>query len=81
MADDAISEASTAGLQIFGVAPDSPLAKQGAHQGGVLTAVAGKRVRDLVQLQQVLNDTPANQCDVQFAPAKGGQFTQASVAN
>jgi hypothetical protein len=46
----------------------------------VLTTVAGKPVRDLVQLQQVLNDTPADQCDVQFSPPKG-QITQASVAN
>ncbi|HEX4124261.1 MAG TPA: trypsin-like peptidase domain-containing protein [Tepidisphaeraceae bacterium] len=78
---DALADpAMVAGLEIFGVEPNSPLLKRGARQGEVLTTVAGKPVHDLVQLQQVLNDTPADQCDVQFTAPKG-QYTQASVAN
>jgi serine protease Do len=81
MSTDLLADPSVAtGLEIFGVEPTCPLLKQGARQGSVLTTVAGKPVRDLVQLQQVLNDTPADQCDVQFSPPKG-QITQASVAN
>ena len=44
----------------------SPLA-QGLSSGAVITAMAGKPVDDLISLQRIINDTPAEQCKLGLA--------------
>jgi serine protease Do len=56
-----------AGLMVFGVDSASPMAKDGLTSGSVITTIAGKPVSDLLTLQRILNDTPAEQCKVTFA--------------
>jgi serine protease Do len=63
-----------AGVLVVAMDPKSPAAKLGIHQGQVITTVAGKPVTDIKTLQQVLNDTPAEQC------ALGTSETKSAVA-
>jgi S1-C subfamily serine protease len=46
------------GLMVIGIEPNSPHAKEGIVQGSVITAVAGRAVRDVTDLQRVINDVP-----------------------
>ena len=48
----------TGGLMVIGIEPGSPHAKEGVVQGSVITAVAGRAVRDVTELQRVINDVP-----------------------
>ena len=48
----------TSGLMVIGIDPGSPHAKEGVVQGSVITAVAGLPVRDVTDLQRVINDVP-----------------------
>jgi S1-C subfamily serine protease len=57
------------GIMVFGVDSESPLAKDGIASGTVITAVAGKPVADLIALQQIINDTPAEQCKLTLSDA------------
>jgi serine protease Do len=47
-----------AGLMVIGIEPGSPHAKEGVVHGSVITAVAGRAVRDVTDLQRVINDVP-----------------------
>jgi len=47
-----------AGLLVIGIEAGSPHAKEGVVQGSVITAVAGVPVRDVTELQRVINDRP-----------------------
>ena len=47
-----------AGLMVIGIDPTSPHAKEGVVQGSVITAVAGVPVKDVTDLQRVINDVP-----------------------
>jgi S1-C subfamily serine protease len=60
------------GLMVFGVDSTSPMAKDGLTSGSVITTIAGKPVADLLTLQRIINDTPAEQCKVTFAQAGDG---------
>lgn len=55
------------GVMILGVDPTSPLAQDGLASGAVITAMAGKPVSDLLTLQRIINDTPAEQCKLSLA--------------
>ncbi|CAN5402348.1 Do family serine endopeptidase [soil metagenome] len=55
------------GVMVLGVDPASPLATDGLSSGAVITALAGKPVRDLLSLQRLINDTPAEQCKLSLA--------------
>lgn len=48
----------TSGLMVIGIEPGSPHAKDGVVQGSVITAVAGRQLRDVTDLQRVINDVP-----------------------
>lgn len=52
----------TTGLMVIGIAETSPFLKQHVRQGDVITAVAGKAIRDVLELQRVLNEAPADKC-------------------
>jgi S1-C subfamily serine protease len=53
---------------VLGIDPQSPMAGKGLHGGTIITSVAGKPVGSVVDLQQILNDTPADQCAVATLP-------------
>ncbi|CAA9400205.1 MAG: HtrA protease/chaperone protein [uncultured Phycisphaerae bacterium] len=59
---------SAGGVVVLGVQPNSPFAKDGVAQGAVITAVAGKPVTGITELQSLLNDVPAEEFALQFAP-------------
>jgi serine protease Do len=44
------------GLMVIGIEPGSPHAREGITVGSVITAVAGQPVRDVTDLQRVIND-------------------------
>ena len=57
---------SAGGILVIGVDSKSPLLGDGIKAGAVITSVAGQTVRDLSQLQRIINDTPAGQCRIQM---------------
>jgi len=54
-----------AGLLVLAMDPKSPLSKQGVKQGSVITSVAGKPISTVIDLQKVINDTPADKWSVE----------------
>jgi S1-C subfamily serine protease len=55
------------GVLVIGVDSKSPLIPSGIKSGNVITAVAGKTVHNLTELQRIINDTPAAQCRLEIA--------------
>lgn len=60
-------EKSRAGIMVVGIQDDSPLKKQGVRAGMVITAIAGRPVGSMLEVQRILNDVPAEQCTVETA--------------
>jgi len=58
-----------AGVLVVGMENDCPLRKKGITAGSVIVAVAGQPVSTLLDMQKIINDTPAEKCDVQVAGA------------
>ena len=56
-----------AGILVIGIDKDSPLKKQGVTAGCVITSVAGRPVTSMLDLQKVINEVPADKCDVHLA--------------
>ena len=52
----------TNGVRVCGLDAGSPLAAAGVAVGTVIDAVAGRPVRDLVALQKIIDETPAERC-------------------
>jgi S1-C subfamily serine protease len=52
----------TSGLMVIGISDTSPFLKQHIRTGDVITAVAGKAIGDVLELQRVLNEVPADKC-------------------
>ena len=50
------------GLLVARIDPASPFARLGLHDGTVLRTVAGRPVRSIVELQDVINAYPLDQC-------------------
>jgi S1-C subfamily serine protease len=61
---------------VLGVGADSPFVKDGVAQGNVITAIAGKPVAGITDLQSLLNDLPSEPCALQLA----GQDNSAVVS-
>jgi len=56
-----------AGLMVIGIDAKSPMTGDGIKAGSVITAVAGRAVHDIAELQQIINDTPGPKCLVEAA--------------
>jgi serine protease Do len=56
------------GLMILGIDPASTLAREGVRTGTIVTAIAGKPVNAVTDLQSIVNDTPAEQCSLEMEP-------------
>jgi serine protease Do len=57
-----------AGLLVIGINNDSPMKKQGIDAGSVITAIGGRPVTSMLDMQKILNDLPAEKCSVEIAP-------------
>ncbi len=64
-------EKADKGLVVLAVHSRSKFASQGVHEGDVITAVAGKAVADVMELQKLVNDLPAEQKNLTLAGHKG----------
>jgi S1-C subfamily serine protease len=60
-------DSPTRGLMVIGIAESSPFLKDHIGQGDVITTVGGKSIGDVLELQKVLNEIPAAQCQVGIA--------------
>ena len=56
-----------AGILVVGIQDDSPLKKQGVCAGMVITAIAGRPVASMLEVQRILNDIPPDRCTVETA--------------
>jgi serine protease Do len=61
----AASGTPASGLLVLGVEENSPAAKDGIKAGSIITAVAGRAVADVTQLQRIINDQPAGKCRIE----------------
>jgi S1-C subfamily serine protease len=59
--------AAAVGVMVLGILPDSPFIKDGVAQGAVITAIAGKPVSGITDLQSLLNDLPSEPCALELA--------------
>jgi serine protease Do len=55
------------GVMVIGLDAKSPATSDGIKAGSVITAVAGKPVHDIAELQHIINDTPAAKCRIESA--------------
>ncbi|MGA3068218.1 MAG: trypsin-like peptidase domain-containing protein [Tepidisphaeraceae bacterium] len=56
------------GLLVIAVNDDSPLKSQGLSPGSVVTAIGGRPVNSILEMQTILNELPPSQCSLQLAP-------------
>jgi serine protease Do len=64
---DAAAARPTSGLMIIGISDSSPFLKEHLGQGDIITAIAGKPIADVLDLQRILNEMPAAQCQLSIA--------------
>ena len=57
------------GVRVQAIEPGSPLVAMGVRANSIIRSVAGKPVNDLISLQLVLDETPAELCQVILAPS------------
>lgn len=55
------------GVMVLGVEAGSPAVKEGFQAGAVITAISGKNVADVIELQRVVNDIPPEQWRIETA--------------
>jgi serine protease Do len=58
----------TVGLQVLTMDANSPLAGRGLHEGSIIRRVAGKPVDGVMQLQDIINEMPFDQCNFVTGP-------------
>ncbi|MGE5608920.1 MAG: trypsin-like peptidase domain-containing protein [Bacillota bacterium] len=64
---DGHGKTSASGVMVLGVEKDSPLSKQGVTPGSIITSIGSRPVRDLLEMLEIINDVPAEQCHLQLA--------------
>ena len=60
----------SAGVMVLAVNKTAGAIPEGVSTGAIITAIAGKPIGSITDLQAVLNDTPAEQCKVQVMEPK-----------
>jgi serine protease Do len=73
--------AATVGVMVLGVLPDSPFAKDGIVQGAVITAIAGKTIAGITDLQSLVNELPSEACAVTLAGQDNKPDNDATVVS
>jgi serine protease Do len=69
---------STAGVMVMGIDANSPAVKEGIQSGAVITAIGGRAIASIVDVQKVINDVPPEQCRIDLL---GGGPSGAAVAS
>lgn len=64
------------GLMVIGVDRNNPAVPQGVRSGDIIRTIAGKTVNTIVELQNLLNETPESMCSLELV----SQPTQAVVS-
>ena len=67
------------GVMVLGVAPNSPLASK-VTIGSIVTSIAGKPLHEIRDLQTVLNDTPAENCNIEVVRGSEPQVASMSAS-
>ena len=67
------------GMMVLGVAPNSPLASK-VTVGSIVTSIAGKQLHEIRDLQAILNDTPAENCNIEVVHGSEPQVASMSAA-
>jgi S1-C subfamily serine protease len=65
--DDAHAKMPASGVVVLTVDKDSPLLKHGVTAGSIITSVGARPVHDLQEMLEIINDVPAEQCQLQLA--------------
>ncbi|HEX3355450.1 MAG TPA: trypsin-like peptidase domain-containing protein [Tepidisphaeraceae bacterium] len=65
------------GVMVLGVTAGSPLATK-VTIGSIITAIAGKPLKELQDLQTILNDTPSENCNIELASGSSPQVASAA---
>ena len=52
------------GVMVLGIDASSPAVKEGIQAGAVITAIGGRAVASIVDVQRVINDVPPEQCRI-----------------
>ena len=64
---------------VLGVSPKSPLANK-VTVGSIVTSIGGKPLRVFQDLQAVLNDTPAENCNIEVVRGSEPQVASMSTS-
>lgn len=67
------------GVMVLGVAQNSPLASK-VTIGSIVTAIAGKPLHEIRDLQTVLNDTPSENCNIEVVRGSEPQVASMSTS-
>ncbi len=70
------SKRPDAGIMVLGVAAGSPLASK-VTIGSIITAIAGKPLKEIQDLQTILNDTAPEKCNIELASGSSPQVASA----
>jgi S1-C subfamily serine protease len=57
------------GVTVLDVDASSPFLKRGLHEGAVIRTVSNKPIHAMIDLQNIINDTPIDHCDLQLNSA------------
>jgi serine protease Do len=52
------------GVMVLGIDPNSPVIKEGIQAGTAITAIGGRAIASIVDVQRVINDVPPEQCRI-----------------
>ena len=62
------------------VSDSSAMTKRGICMGSIITAIAGKPVSAISELQSILNQTPAEQCSIELSTGPVGVMVSNAAA-
>jgi S1-C subfamily serine protease len=54
------------GVAVLDIDPASPFIQRGLHEGAIIQGVANKPLHTLIDLQNIINDTPIDRCDLRL---------------
>ena len=57
---------ASGGVMVLGIDANSPAVKEGIATGSVITAIGGRAVASVVDVQRIINDVPPEQCRIEL---------------
>jgi S1-C subfamily serine protease len=74
------SKRPASGVMVLGVSPASPLADK-VTIGSIITSIGGKALGEIKDLQSILNDTPADSCQIELAHSEPQVASMSAAQN